>query len=44
LDGAAPRAGGLPVEIGIVIGLQSALGQRELPAEVPGLGIVRSRT
>src|SRR3954465_11226203 len=40
LDGAAPRAGGLPVEIGIVIGLQTALGQRELPAEVPGLGIV----
>ena len=40
LDGAAPRAGGLPVEIGIVIGLETALGQRELPAEVPGLGIV----
>src|SRR3954454_8571907 len=40
LDGAAPRAGGLPVEIGIVIGLQTALVQRELPAEVPGLGIV----
>src|SRR3954451_16317732 len=40
LDGAAPRAGGLPVEIGIVIGLQTALGQRDLPAEVPGLGIV----
>src|SRR4051795_2876030 len=40
LDGAAPRAGGLPVEIGIVIGLQTALGQRELPAEVPGLGIM----
>jgi hypothetical protein len=40
LDGAAPRAGGLPVEIGIVIGLPTALGQRDLPAEVPGLGIV----
>jgi hypothetical protein len=40
LDGAVPRAGGLPVEIGIVVGLQTALGQRELPAEVPGLGIV----
>src|SRR3954453_1585896 len=40
LDGAAPRAGGLPVEIGVVVGLQTALGQRELPAEVPGLGIV----
>jgi hypothetical protein len=40
LEGAAPRSGGLPVEIGIVVGLQTALGQRELPAEVPGLGIV----
>src|SRR4051812_27178840 len=40
LEGAAPRAGGLPVEIGIVVGLPTALGQRELPAEVPGLGIV----
>jgi hypothetical protein len=40
LDGAAPRAGGLPVEIGIVIGLHTALGHRELPAEVPGLGVV----
>src|SRR4051794_29979019 len=40
LGGAAPRAGGLPVEIGIVVGLQTALGQGELPAEVPGLGMV----
>src|SRR4051794_7733617 len=40
LAGAAPRAGGLPIEIGIVVGLQTALGQRELPAEVPGVGIV----
>jgi hypothetical protein len=40
MDGAAPRAGRLPVEIGIVVGLPTALGQRELPAEVPGLGIV----
>jgi hypothetical protein len=40
LDGAVPRAGGLPVEIGVVVGLPTALGQRELPAEVPGLGIV----
>src|SRR3954451_23008379 len=40
LQGAAPRAGGLPVEIGIVVGLQTALGQRDLPAEVPGVGIV----
>jgi len=40
LDGAAPRAGGLPIEIGIVVGLDTALGRREVPAEVPGLGIV----
>ncbi|HET6818419.1 MAG TPA: DUF222 domain-containing protein [Mycobacteriales bacterium] len=40
LDGAAPRAGGLPVEIGIVVGVETALGQRELSAEVPGLGVV----
>ena len=40
LGGAAPRAGGLPVEIGIVVGLQTALGHGEIPAELPGLGIV----
>ena len=40
LDGEPPRAGGLPVEIGIVIGVEAALGQRNLPGEVPGLGIV----
>src|SRR3954467_5525148 len=40
LEGAAPRAGGFPVEIGIVVGLQTALGRGELPAEVPGLGMV----
>jgi len=38
--GQAPRSGGLPIEIGIVVGLDTALGRRELPAEVPGLGIV----
>jgi hypothetical protein len=40
LDGAPPRTGGLPVEIGIVIGLDAALGQADVPAEVPGLGIL----
>jgi hypothetical protein len=38
--GAAPRAGGRPIEIGIVIGLDTALGRRNLPGEVPGHGIV----
>ena len=37
---AAPRAGGRPIEIGIVVGLDTALGRRDLPAEVPGHGIV----
>ena len=36
----APRSGGLPIEIAIVVDVATALGQRELPAEVPGLGIV----
>lgn len=38
--GTAPRAGGRPIEIGIVIGLDTALGRRDLPGEVPGHGIV----
>jgi hypothetical protein len=38
--GAALRAGGRPIEIGIVIGLETALGRRDLPGEVPGHGIV----
>ena len=38
--GLPPRSGGLPIEIGIVVGVETALGRRELPAEVPGLGIV----
>jgi hypothetical protein len=37
---ATPRAGGRPIEIGIVVGLETALGRRDLPAEVPGQGIV----
>ncbi|HET6818853.1 MAG TPA: DUF222 domain-containing protein [Mycobacteriales bacterium] len=40
LEGTAPRAGGMPLEIGVVVGLETALGRREVPAEVPGLGIV----
>jgi hypothetical protein len=38
--GRAPRAGGLPVEIGVVIGIDTVLGRRDLPGEVPGHGIV----
>jgi hypothetical protein len=40
LGGGRPRSGGLPVEIGIVVGLDTALGRRDLPAEIPGVGIV----
>jgi hypothetical protein len=36
----APRTGGLPIEIGIVIDVETAFGRRELPPEVPGHGIV----
>jgi hypothetical protein len=36
----APRSGGMPIEIGIVVDVDTALGRRELPAEVPGHGIV----
>jgi hypothetical protein len=36
----APRAGGRPIELGIVVGLDTALGRRDLPGEVPGVGIV----
>jgi hypothetical protein len=35
-----PRSGGRPIEIGIVIGLDTALGRDRLPGEVPGCGIV----
>jgi hypothetical protein len=31
---------GRPIEVGIVIGLRTALGEVDLPAEVPGVGIV----
>ena len=37
---AAPRAGGRPIEIGIVIDLDTALGRRDLPGEIPGHGVV----
>jgi hypothetical protein len=36
----APRSGGRPIEIGIVVGLGTTLGRCDLPGEVPGLGIV----
>lgn len=35
-----PTAGGRPIEIGIVLGLRTALGLDELPGEVPDAGIV----
>jgi hypothetical protein len=38
--GGKPRSGGRPIEIGIVIGLDTALGRRDLPGEIPGVGIV----
>jgi hypothetical protein len=40
VGGSAPRSGGRPVEIGIVIGLRTALGLDDLPGEVPAAGIV----
>ena len=40
LSGSAPRSGGRPIEIGIVLGVRSALGIDELPGEVPAAGIV----
>jgi hypothetical protein len=36
----APRSGGRPIDIGIVIDVNTALGHSDLPAEVPGCGIV----
>jgi hypothetical protein len=36
----APRCGGLPIEVGVVVGLRTALGHLDVPAEVPGLGVV----
>jgi hypothetical protein len=35
-----PTSGGQPVEVGIVVGLRTALGLAEVPAEVPGAGVV----
>jgi len=36
----APRSGGRPIEIGIVVGLRTALGLDDLPGEIPAAGIV----
>src|SRR3954454_11034821 len=38
--GAAPRSGGRPIEISIVVGLRTALGLDDLPGEVPAAGLV----
>jgi len=38
--GRVPHAGGRPIEIGIVIGLRTALGVDQLPGEVPAAGLV----
>lgn len=40
VGGGRPRSGGRPIEIGIVVGLDTALGNRDLPGEIPGVGIV----
>ena len=39
-DGHVPKAGGRPIEVGITLGLRTALGLDELPGELPGLGII----
>jgi hypothetical protein len=39
-SGGKPRSGGRPIEVGIVVGLDTALGNRDLPGEIPGVGIV----
>jgi hypothetical protein len=36
----APRSGRRPIEVGIVVGLRTALGLDDLPGEVPAAGIV----
>src|SRR5437764_4394920 len=38
--GVAPRSGGRPIEISVVVGLRTALGLDDLPGEVPDAGIV----
>src|SRR3954470_21871786 len=38
--GPAPRSGGRPIEISIVVGLRTALGLDDLPGEVPDAGLV----
>ena len=39
-DGHVPRAAGRPIEVGITLGLRTALGLDDLPGELPGLGII----
>src|SRR3954453_20446171 len=38
--GVAPRSGGRPIEISVVVGLRTALGLDDLPGEVPAAGLV----
>src|SRR3954454_185674 len=38
--GSAPRSGGRPIEISIVVGLRTALGLDDIPGEVPDAGLV----
>jgi hypothetical protein len=39
-SGVAPRSGGRPIEINVVVGLRTALGLEDLPGEVPAAGLV----
>ena len=39
-DGHVPKAAGRPIEVGITLGLRTALGLDDLPGELPGLGII----
>jgi hypothetical protein len=38
--GSAPRSGGRPIEINVVVGLRTALGLDDLPGEVPAAGLI----
>jgi hypothetical protein len=39
-DGHVPRAAGRPIEVGITIGLRTALGLDDLPGEPPGIRVI----
>jgi len=38
--GAAPRSGGRPIEVNVVVGLRTVLGLDDLPGEVPSAGLI----